>query len=495
MRTAAAFAAACMLALATAAPAPAAGGDEALDSLVADVAAKVAEATGVEPAAKVRAKRVAAGDVAKLWDRRLERVGVPERFRVPFAAFGVAKDRLRPMLAGRALADTGAFLDAEEGVLYVSAAVRRPVRAVAAELVRSARGWEDFLSAGPGLELDGFLARLAIAEGEASLVSKRIAGEAPEKSDWPEVVTAYLRGSLAAGEHFLTQVRAEDGARGVARLYVEPPESTEQVLHPEKRLPPADRPDRIVLPDLADAIPDGWEPAGEETIGEEGLVRVIQAIYGNNRHQSAATAMSLATGWDGDRLRLYRTKSGDRTAFVWVFAFDSRREARDVEGWTRAFPADRTGYGPLVSGSDRAALAGGFGAAANQAVAGAALRFERRHGEGDTGHRGRDAVTSRRSQSRLLGALVSRRDPWAPPPEGLLLVRLSVRDGKTVFSFEGRTTTDSGELDGWIATAADRRPRPPGEIAAAGDVPHESVIRAIDAFMKAGVTDITFRGE
>ena len=50
------------------------------------------------------------------------------------------------------------------------------------------------------------------------------------------------------------------------------------------------------------------------------------------------------------------------------------------------------------------------------------------------------------------------------------------------------------QLDQQIAQIAKNDKEIPGEINAWAEVPHQDVIRTIDAFMKAGVTDITFVG-
>ena len=49
-------------------------------------------------------------------------------------------------------------------------------------------------------------------------------------------------------------------------------------------------------------------------------------------------------------------------------------------------------------------------------------------------------------------------------------------------------------LDRRIAEIHSLDPTLPGEIDAWAEVPHGSVVRAIDAFMKAGITEITFVG-
>ena len=87
-----------------------------------------------------------------------------------------------------------------------------------------------------------------------------------------------------------------------------------------------------------------------------------------------------------------------------------------------------------------------------------------------------------------------------PPDETKIAVVLKRSPGETLTRVKlldseiGTGAAGFTELDRRIAAIHRRDPKIPGEIDAWADVPHGHVVRAIDAFMKAGVTEITFVG-
>lgn len=118
------------------------------------------------------------------------------------------------------------------------------------------------------------------------------------------------------GMDLVNAVRDQGGWEAVNRMYLDPPRSTEQVLHPEKYLWERDEPRdvRISLPESW----HGWESAGEDT-GGEFLLRVLLEHHGGDE--------DAAGGWGGDRLRLYR--KGEDVLLVWLTAWDTPQDAEE----------------------------------------------------------------------------------------------------------------------------------------------------------------------
>ena len=124
---------------------------------------------------------------------------------------------------------------------------------------------------------------------------------------------AYFKGALTVLEAY-----AAGGWDGVAKLYHEPPDSTEQVLHPvDKLVKSRDMPVAFSLPALPKALA-GWQPLYADVLGE-----LLWRVYFTNWGRRDAN--DLAAGWDGDRWAAFI--QGDKTFAVVATAWDSPEEA------------------------------------------------------------------------------------------------------------------------------------------------------------------------
>lgn len=130
-----------------------------------------------------------------------------------------------------------------------------------------------------------------------------------------ELAFPYLDGVGFVADHF-----RQGGWEAVARLWADPPESTEQVLHPE-RYRAGDRPITVGMPGLRDALGPGWRMMEENTLGELDW-RVLFEQYAD-----AATADRAGTGWGGDRFQLLRRDEGGALVLAMRTAWDSEADA------------------------------------------------------------------------------------------------------------------------------------------------------------------------
>ncbi|HEY6040430.1 MAG TPA: hypothetical protein VIV58_39370 [Kofleriaceae bacterium] len=125
------------------------------------------------------------------------------------------------------------------------------------------------------------------------------------------LLQSYMKGALVA----LTAYE-RGGWGAVDDLFRDPPESTEQVLHPRERLiPRRDHPHRVTLPRL-----DGYDVVGSDVIGE-----LQWSVYfslwkhtGEGREEQ---------NWAGDRYAVLHRKDGKRVvliATIWDTAYDAK---------------------------------------------------------------------------------------------------------------------------------------------------------------------------
>jgi hypothetical protein len=157
-----------------------------------------------------------------------------------------------------------------------------------------------------------------------------------EMSKIQPYVMAPLLGAYMSGANLCQTVQAAGGWEALDKLYEEPPESTEQCLHPEKYAKLRDRPTPLALPDIADvagAAPSGWRRADLAVHGELYL-RVLLLRHGT----ASAVARKAAAGWDGDVYGAWRSSDG-RTAIVLATTWDTPRDAQEFfDAYRRTLP-------------------------------------------------------------------------------------------------------------------------------------------------------------
>lgn len=140
------------------------------------------------------------------------------------------------------------------------------------------------------------------------------------------------RTALDSGRAFMVQRSLLGGLGALDGAYEEPPASTEQLLHAPKLY--RDRPRAVTYPEWSGEI----EPTTlvcEDELGELGVLELLlEAGVDRDRARVAAS------GWDGDRLRVFKDKNG-AVAQVWRLYFDRPEDVRQfVELW-RAKAAGR----------------------------------------------------------------------------------------------------------------------------------------------------------
>lgn len=118
---------------------------------------------------------------------------------------------------------------------------------------------------------------------------------------------------------FVSYIKRGKDWAPVDRAFGNLPESTEQIIHPEKYL--RDHPKPVQIP--ADARLHGTS-LGQDTAGEF----TIRCWARENGSGDEAAA-----GWGGDRYETFRTSTG--LAGVWMTTWDSDKDAVEFENWPR----------------------------------------------------------------------------------------------------------------------------------------------------------------
>jgi hypothetical protein len=131
------------------------------------------------------------------------------------------------------------------------------------------------------------------------------------------LLESYTKGALPVYEAFVN-----GGWDAVAELYRDPPQSTEQVLHPaEKLVPKRDYPVSLRLPATPKAL------RGSEELYGEVMGELLWRVYFLNWTPERADA--AAAGWDGDRYQVYAR--GDELVAMIGTTWDGPNEAKEFE--------------------------------------------------------------------------------------------------------------------------------------------------------------------
>lgn len=154
----------------------------------------------------------------------------------------------------------------------------------------------------------------------------------------PPIVEEGFHFPYDAGEGFVAALFEDGGNEGVDAAFRDVPQSTEQVIHPEKYLE-RDEPTAVRLPDLAKTLGAGWKRVDENTFGEFQIVVLLAGPEVTDGTWEAA--LPKAEGWDGDRYAVYA--SGDDEVVVWRTVWDSAKDAREFAGALRAYDESRYG--------------------------------------------------------------------------------------------------------------------------------------------------------
>jgi hypothetical protein len=214
---------------------------------------------------------------------------------------------------------------------------------------------------------DRALARLALIEGDATWVMTQWAGthlslaEAlsltlegldPAQQEiltkLPPIVQRQLLFPYSDGLTFVGGLQSEGGWPAVDAAYAKPPDSTEQILHPE-RYASGEAPLSVAVPDELGALGSGWTQTLTDTMGELSIQVWLEPSA------DAAAAAEAAAGWGGDRVAMYDGPGG-AWLIAWSTAWDSSADAREFSEAAAAAVASAHGRVIRAAGSSKVSV-------------------------------------------------------------------------------------------------------------------------------------------
>lgn len=185
--------------------------------------------------------------------------------------------------------------------------------------------------------LDAALALAALKEGEATVVQENfltarylpLEQEAiPDTyvldtavlTDVPAAIANWLQFPYEFGDEFARALYDEGSYPALDAAWANPPQSTEQILHPEAYAA-EEGPSLVTLPDLQPVLGEDWALAAENVLGEYLLGQYLLQQLNETQVETAVT------GWGGDRFVIYTNEADGSYLMalqaVWDTAADS----------------------------------------------------------------------------------------------------------------------------------------------------------------------------
>lgn len=179
----------------------------------------------------------------------------------------------------------------------------------------------------------------ALIEGDAGFTADKYIDEAMARpvisdvlvfvslSEKPLIVTHFLAVEMPEslvelwlfryryGENFVSALYGVGGWDKVNAAYMNPPRTTEQILHPEKYL----EGESFAVVDSISLNSSYWNLVKTERFGEH-FVRVMLS-----RHIPRDDAVKAAEGWQGDNFTYYRNEESH--LFIWKIVWDTERDS------------------------------------------------------------------------------------------------------------------------------------------------------------------------
>jgi hypothetical protein len=171
---------------------------------------------------------------------------------------------------------------------------------------------------------DGSKALTSLKEGDATLMADTFKNggvvppsaevNMPTSSSLPESINKLNRFVYRYGVEFVKALYNSGGWEAVSEVYLNPPTTTEQIIHPEKYFAQED----ALLVESA-SVNDDWNLKKTDRFGEYFIFVML------DNWLSIDDAEQAAEGWGGDFINYY--EKGDDFVFTWNIVWDSKDDA------------------------------------------------------------------------------------------------------------------------------------------------------------------------
>lgn len=151
------------------------------------------------------------------------------------------------------------------------------------------------------------------------------------------------------GQMFVESLYDQGGWELIDEAYMNPPVSTEQILHPENY--PDDIPETVSLPDLNSFLDQGWVELDRGVMGEWYSYLIL--AYGDDASSrlSSSQASKATAGWAGDSYVVLYNESLDQMIMMLLTRWENNNEALEFKTAFEQYANNRFGES-TASGND-----------------------------------------------------------------------------------------------------------------------------------------------
>ncbi len=217
----------------------------------------------------------------------------------------------------------------------------------------------------PKHDSDAKMAISALVEGDATFTMARYAvnnplralgllasslspaNSSPILTSGPNALKEGLTFPYVQGMNFARALYSHGGWAAVSGAFKRFPQSSEQILHPEKYLA-REAPLKLRTPDLSPSLGKGWRRLDYDVNGEFGLALILKEFVA-----SPTQVANAAAGWAGDQYAVYRGPQG-QSLFAQVCAWDSAADAKEFFDAYIARTNTRYSINPASNNTSRA---------------------------------------------------------------------------------------------------------------------------------------------
>lgn len=324
----------------------------AVAAATSEVLAETSEIRKLPVLRQVKSGVQSRAEIEKMIVKNLDKDSTPEELRASELALkklglAPADFRLRSFIVGLLTEQVAGYYDPKTQEFYLAdwidlggqkAVIAHELTHALQDQHFNLRRLEDW----PDGDSDAELAAHALVEGDATLVMLQYvlrkplralamlkamgdsAGSASEQIDRaPRALRESLLFPYEQGREFATSVYRRGGWDAVSKAYTILPQSTEQILHPDKYVA-RESPQKVEMPDIARMLGKHWKRIDYDVNGEWSYYLILDEFL-----KSRDESKKAAAGWGGDRYALYEDARGGGVMLAQTTVWDTADDARE----------------------------------------------------------------------------------------------------------------------------------------------------------------------
>ena len=151
--------------------------------------------------------------------------------------------------------------------------------------------------------------------------------QSPVYDSAPDFLKQDFLFAYSKGLEFVQQIYESGGFAALDQVYQNLPQSTEQILHPQKY--PEDQPVRVEIGDLESILGSEWQEIERDSLGEWYTYLILAAPGKGQVALSEQDAAAAADGWGGDQYVILQQNGSSKAVLVAFSQWDTAPDAEE----------------------------------------------------------------------------------------------------------------------------------------------------------------------